>query len=249
MNHSPILEIEDITCTLPGTEQTIVDKLSLTLDSGDFLIILGGNGSGKSSLIKAINGQYHLSHGHVRLKQETLSDLSVENISKHVVTLTQDLYLSTFPDLTVWENCQLAALRRHQGKECAIKSIEKESFSPYLQEYHPSLPSKLNEYVRNLSGGERQSLALAFCLLYPPGILLLDEHTSALDPKTAKQIMKKTDEQVKNFHTTTMMTTHDLDVALSFGNRLIVMKAGKIIFQASEQDKKALTKKQILQFY
>lgn len=159
-------------------------------------------------------------------------------IGKEVATLTQNLQMATFGDLSVSENYLCAAMK-------------KSSPPPNLDDlanYHPALPNKLDTPVKNLSGGERQCLALAMCLLHPPKLLLLDEHTSALDPKIGKEIMEKTYALVKG-QVTTIMATHRLDDALTYGNRLIVMKEGKIAHQFDSEAKRSLTKEDLLRLY
>lgn len=233
-----LLSLNNLSFTIPGVERPIIDDLSLALHPNDFLVVLGGNGSGKSSLIKLINGLYKAGSGSITLSNKHLNDKSLEHISKEIATLTQNLQMSTFGDLSVAENYLLAAMK----KSSSPPNIDD------LTHYHPALDQKLDTPVKNLSGGERQCLALAMCLLHPPKLLLLDEHTSALDPKIGKEIMEKT-YTLTNGRVTTLMATHRLDDALAYGNRLIVMKEGKIAHEFDEEAKRSLSKDNLLRLY
>ncbi len=243
MRESPLLNLSKITFCIPGVERAILKNLSLDLHPGDFLVILGSNGSGKSSLIKCVNGLYKPQSGTIMLSGVNISKHGIEKIAKNITTLTQDLNFSTFHDMTVFENCVCAALKKSSFPDTA-------SIKEYLEKFHYALPKKLGERVYSLSGGERQCLALAMCLYSRPELLLLDEHTSALDPKVGKQIMEITHDQVvKHPDLSVMMTTHNLEDALKYGNRLIVLHEGKIVFEATNGEKDKLTKSDLLAFY
>lgn len=243
MKKASLLYLNTITFCIPGVERAILKNVSLMLHPGDFLVILGSNGSGKSSLIKCVNGLNKPQSGTIALSGVDVSKYGVEKIAKNVTTLTQDLNFSTFSDMTVFENCVCAAL-----KENAFP--EKVSIEEYLGKFHPALSKKLGERVSSLSGGERQCLALAMCLYTSPKLLLLDEHTSALDPKVGRQIMEITHDQViKHPDLSVMMTTHNLEDALKYGNRLIVLHEGEILFEATSEEKNKLTKSDLLAFY
>jgi len=243
MNKSPLLSLNKVIFRVPGVEKAILNNLSLNLYSGDFLVILGSNGSGKSSLIKTINGLCKPQSGTLILNGEDITKQRVEQIAKNITTLTQDLNFSTFHDMTVFENCVCAALKNSSFPD-------KTSIKEHLEKYHPALPQKLEERVSSLSGGERQCLALAMCLYSTPQLLLLDEHTSALDPKIGKQIMEITHNQAIQFPSlSVIMTTHNLHDALQYGNRLIVLRDGGIVFDVSGEEKNKLTKSDLLAFY
>lgn len=243
MNRSSFLQLIKMTFSVPGIERAILKNLSLEVNPGDFLVVLGGNGSGKSSLMKCINGLYRPQSGMYCLNGLDMAKRSVESLAKSITTLTQDLNFSTFAEMTVYENCVIAALKHH-----AFPS--KESIQNYLKTFHRALPKKLGERACSLSGGERQCLALAMCLYSTPELLLLDEHTSALDPKVANDIMEITQTQVtQRPKMSVMMTTHNLDDALKYGNRLIMLKEGEIILEASGKKKQQLTKPDLLAFY
>lgn len=243
MNKPPLLTLNNMTYRIPGTDRAILKDVKLDVYPGDFLVILGSNGSGKSSLIRCINGLYKPQSGTIALNNITISKQTVEKIAKHVTTLTQDLNLSTFREMTVFENCVCASLKKNSFPD-------RNSIKKYLATYHHALPNKLGEYVSGLSGGERQCLALAMCLYSRPELLLLDEHTSALDPKVGRKIMEITyDQVIKHSELSVMMTTHNLEDALNYGNRLIVLHEGQIVFEAKDEEKSKLTKSDLLAFY
>lgn len=232
------LFLDKVSYRVPSMDRNILDKISLTLDSGDFLVVLGSNGSGKSSLLSCLNGTARPTGGRIILDGKDLKNLATEQIAKGISTLGQSAELSTYGTLTVAENCKLAA--NFSGGDVA----------QFLYDYHPDLPDKLKTPVSHLSGGQKQCLALALCLLRKPKVLLLDEHTSALDPRIAKEIMHMTNEVNRTKRDITiLMTTHRLDDALTYGNRLIVMRRGQCVFAASGEKKSRLTKENLLKFY
>lgn len=239
----PLLALHQLHFRVAAVERPILNNVSLQLRRGEFLVILGSNGSGKSSLMKCINGLYTPQQGSITLNGQEITHMRTERIARQVTTLTQDLNLSTFHEMTVYENCVCAALKTDTFPA-------KEEIQSYLEPFHSVLPKKLGERVSSLSGGERQCLALAMCLYSRPDLLLLDEHTSALDPKVGRQIMEITHQQVvKHPELSVMMTTHHLEDALRYGNRLIVLREGEIVFDALGKEKKNLNKADLLSFY
>lgn len=237
---SPILDLAHVDCHLPGMEFPILKGTNLNVAKGDFIVLLGGNGSGKSTLLKCINGLYPISHGQMKLNDSKLNHMPMTVRAELITTLTQELDMATFSDLSVHENIAVASKVRLPP----IKTLKSE-----LAHFHVKLPLKLNEPSANLSGGERQSLALFMCFLRQPQLLLLDEHTSALDPKSAERLMKITEAQITENNTTVIMATHNLDHALKFGNRLVMMRDGGFVFEASGAKKSKLTKEELLPYY
>lgn len=245
----PILSLKEITLSIPGKEIPILQNVSLDVNPGDFVILLGSNGSGKSSLIKAINGLSPPTSGMISLYSTDITNQSIHRRAQSIITLTQDLNLSTFSQLTILENC-LIALHRNQRVSLAISvKKKKEQISRFLASYSTKLIEALDEPVAALSGGERQTLALAMSLFKTPALLLLDEHTSALDPVMATKLMALTSKIAQEQSITTLMTTHNLDDALCYGNRLIVMRQGQLLHDFKGQEKKALTQADLLTFY
>jgi putative ABC transport system ATP-binding protein len=217
-----MIEINQISLKISGIEKPILNNISYKIFPRDFIIILGSNGSGKSSLLKCLDSRYHPTSGEIIL-----------NPDSKITSLTQNPNDSLFCSLTVFENFLLSfettAARPPQDK--------RKFFANFLQEFNPNLSNKLDQLVEQLSGGEKQALALALCVLNPPDVLLLDEHTSALDPKTASQIMALTHRIVTQRNMTCLLTTHDLSVAMQYGNRILAMKNGET-YQEIDSDKK-----------
>ncbi len=244
-----LLSLQKITLTLPGKEAPILDDVSLDISLGDFVILLGSNGSGKSSLIRVINGLCIPTSGMMTFFGEDLAAQSLNQRAESIVTLTQDLNLSTFSQLTVLENCLIAIHRKRKVSFSISVKKEREQIGKYLAFYSNKLAGLLDESVSSLSGGERQTLAFAMSLYETPSLLLLDEHTSALDPAMAVKLMQLTAIITKQRAIPTVMTTHDLDDALRYGNRLVVMRHGKLLYDFKEQEKKDLTYDDLLTFY
>ena len=245
----PFLSLQKIHLSMPEKEAPILKNISLDLYPNDFIILLGSNGSGKSSLIKVINGLSSPTSGTIFLKDADITNQLIHKRAQSIVTLTQDLNLSTFSNLSILENC-LIALHRNQRISFAISAKEmKEEISRYLSIYSKKLVEELHKPVSSLSGGERQTLALAMSLYKVPSVLLLDEHTSALDPAMAAKLMAFTSKIAQEQAIPTIMTTHNLDHALCFGNRLIVMRDGQLMHDFNRQDKEVLTRNDLLTFF
>ncbi len=202
---SPMIEFKNVYLTLKN-QIHILENITYAINQGDFIILLGSNGSGKSSFLKLLDQRYQLTTGEICLPR------------KKIATLTQHYNESLFTSLTVIENYVL--IKNKKEKKSAV--IE------YLNQFNENLKNKLHTVVDNLSGGEKQALALALNLINLPDILLLDEHTSALDPLTRKNLMLITDRMVKKYGITCILTTHDLDIATNYGNRILAIKNGKI---------------------
>lgn len=245
----PLLSFNKVSLKVPSKETPILSDLSLDIFPGEFVLLLGSNGSGKSSLLKTINGLFSPSSGSLFFQDKDLAKSSLTQRSKSIVTLTQDLNLSTFSDLTVLENCLIALHRNKIIHPLFPSKEEHKKIKIHLHSYSPTLSEKLKAPVSTLSGGERQTLALAMNLWIPPSLLLLDEHTSALDPHMAKKLMNLTHETARNQKITTLVATHNLDDALNYGTRLIAMKYGTIILDISQKEKKELTREKLLSIY
>lgn len=209
----------------PGGGRPILEGINLEFNSGEFVIVIGTNGSGKSSLFKVIKGHYSLSEGSLTQEQGKL------------VSLGQDLSKSTFSTLSVLENMSLATALN----ESAILRL--------LEEVNPELILLKRAPVSTLSGGLRQSLALAMSLAQNPNLLLLDEHTSALDPEKASYLMEKTAAFIREKKLTALMTTHQLGDALKYGDRLIALKEGKVILDVKGEEKATLSEENLLALY
>ncbi len=247
MSSPPFLLFEQLSYQLSPDSAPILTIPHLEIKEGEFLLLLGSNGSGKSSLIKTINGMIHPSSGTIFYKGKRLKSVPLHQRAKSIATIDQELNRSTFSSLTVLENCIIALHRNRKTSLSHISQKEKETIKDRLFEYHPSLPSKLHETADSLSGGEKQSLALAMSLWNSPELLLLDEHTSALDPRRAEELMGLTHKKIQFHQTTTLMVTHNLEHALRYGDRLLIMKEGKI--EHDIREKKTLTRNFLLSLY
>ena len=245
----PILTLDKITVKALSKETPIIKDLSLNVYPGDFIVLLGSNGSGKSTLLKVINGLITPTEGTLLLRGENLLAQSVHKRAKSIATVVQDVMSSTFSNLSVLENCQIA-LHRHKTPIFSLKrSQEKQLIASRLQIFHPTLSQKLEQKTGSLSGGEKQALALAMALWMTPSLLLLDEHTSALDPMIATELMKLTHHLATEQKIPTIVTTHRIEDALCYGNRVIALKNGNIILDRANKDKQSLTKEEIFSIY
>lgn len=229
-----ILQIKDLTYLSPNGENKILNKINYEVNEQDFIILLGSNGSGKSTFLKLIDGRLAAPKNAIFLHGKDILSFSAKELSQKIKILTQDCNDSLFPSLTLFENFILIC-----GKKYRSEKQNREFLQEYLTKFNPKLASKLNEIVVGFSGGEKQTLALAFTIFHPPEILLLDEHTSALDPKTADLNMQLTQEIVKNNKITCLLTTHNLNIAERYGNRILAISHGDVI-QKIESKEKAL---------
>lgn len=236
-NKVPLLVLDEVSLKYPDMERMVIQSLSFSLYEGDCVIVLGGNGSGKSSLIKLINRTVNATSGCIRGLDR-----------QGIITLTQDMSHSLFYDLTVFENCLIWGLKNQKLSFKIHTHSEREYYREYLQPYHPNLAEKLDRPLRNLSGGEKQALLLALCLEAHPKLLLLDEHTSALDPIQSDQMMQYTYKALKAKNITSVIITHNLNHALQFGNRLIGLKEGKLVFHADYAAKEKLERHELVRF-
>lgn len=234
---------------MPSKDKPLLNDISLTINPKDFVVLIGSNGCGKSSLIKVINGLLTPSEGEVFFEEKKLSAFSLSARARSIITLTQDLNLSTFSDLTVLQNCQIAFYRARSIPFFLSKAKERAKILEHLSLYSEKLSDRLDTPVSALSGGERQTLALAMSLSTEPKLLLLDEHTSALDPSMAQTLMALTDKMATSRGIATLMVTHHLSDALCYGNRLIAMSQGKIVLDASREEKDKLTYEDLLGIY
>lgn len=232
-----MLNLQNISLKLDG--QQILSDINLEISRNEIIILLGSNGSGKSSLLKLIDRRYALQQGNLSIDSISIARYSQKNLGRTIVTLTQNPLDSLFPKLTVKENCLLACYRKPNHRE---KNLD---FKDHLAQFNPKLVSHLNTLTGNLSGGEQQALVLALACLAKPKILLLDEHTSALDPHTADNLMTLTQEKVKENGMTCVISTHHLEHALRYGNRLIALQNGKILKNYNREEKEKLSLEQI----
>ena len=223
-------------------EKIILNDVSLDIYEHDFITILGGNGAGKSTLFNSIAGTLPLTSGSIRIMGEDVTHFSPEKRAKYLSRVFQDPKMGTAPRMTVAENLLIAKFRgEKRGLFPRRLSAYKEEFQETIEKVGNGLEKHLDTPIEFLSGGQRQALSLLMATLKRPELLLLDEHTAALDPKTSVALMELTDDFVSKDHLTALMITHHMEDALKYGNRLIVMKEGRII-QDLNKDEKAKMK-------
>lgn len=248
-----MLDLKNVTKTFSaGTvnQHHALRHLDLHLDRGEFVTIVGSNGAGKSTLFNAICGNYLLEEGTIHLDKRDITFLSEHRRARVIGRVFQDPMKGTAPHLTIEENLALAYTRKDRKPfRSAIKKQERELFQEELAKYHMDLENRMKTKVGLLSGGQRQVVTLLMCTLVMPKLLLLDEHTAALDPATAEQVMEITKTVVRENNLTTMMITHNLASALSTGSRTIMLDEGQIILDLSGEEREKMTVNELLDCY
>lgn len=229
-------------------EKKALCGLNLELKEGDFVTVIGGNGAGKSTLLNMIAGVYPIDGGKIILHGEDVSRLPEHKRAKYLGRVFQDPMFGTAAGMQIDENLALAYRRgEKRGLGWGVTREEKEIFAEKLKILGLGLEERMTSKVGLLSGGQRQALTLLMATLKNPDLLLLDEHTAALDPKTAKTVLDITNKIVTENHLTTLMITHNMKDALRLGNRIIMMHEGRIIFDAEGEEKSKLTVTDLLQ--
>ena len=248
-----MLEIKDIWKIFnAGTvnEKQALRGVSLTLNDGDFCTVIGGNGAGKSTMLNAVAGTWAVDGGSISIGGVDVTHLPDHKRAPYIGRVFQDPMLGTAPTMQILENLALAARRgQRRGLRWGVTKAEKEQYQEMLKNLDLGLEDRLASKVGLLSGGQRQALTLLMASLKKPKLLLLDEHTAALDPKTAAKVLELSDRIVAESHLTTMMVTHNMKDAIQHGNRLIMMYDGKIVIDVSGQEKKKLTVPQLLELF
>ena len=245
-----MLELHQVCKTFnPGTvnEKAALNHLSLTLEEGDFVTVIGGNGAGKSTMLNAISGVWPVDAGTIRIDGVDVTELSEHRRAVYLGRVFQDPMVGTAGNMTIEENLALAARRGEKRTlRWGIKKSEREQFKELLRPLGLGLEDRLTAKVGLLSGGQRQALTLLMASLKKPKVLLLDEHTAALDPKTAAKVLELSDQIVEEHRLTTLMVTHNMKDAIAHGNRLIMLDAGRVILDIRGEDKKKLTVPELL---
>ena len=249
-----MLEIRNISKTFnAGTinEKKALQNLSLTLQDGDFCTVIGGNGAGKSTLMNAVAGVWPVDSGAILIDGKDISGLCEHQRAPMLGRVFQDPMTGTAADMQIVENLALAARRGKPRSflKWGVPKREIESYREMLKTLDLGLENRLTTKVGLLSGGQRQALTLLMATLQKPDLLLLDEHTAALDPKTAAKVLEATQRIVEKDHLTTMMITHNMRDAIAYGNRLIMMYEGHIVVVVSGEEKKHLTVEQLLNLF
>jgi putative ABC transport system ATP-binding protein len=242
---TPILQLDNIQKTFQaGTanENYVLKELSLTVYKGDYISFIGGNGSGKSTLLNSIAGVFPIDAGEMSLEGEDLKRLSEEARAKDIARVFQDPMMGTAPRMTVAENLAIALNRGDKrGFGRTLNAGNYQYFEELLSNVGLNLEEKLNTEVGLLSGGQRQVIALLMATIKKPKLLLLDEHVAALDPKATEQVMETTEERIHEEEITSLMVTHNMQHALDYGNRLVMMDEGRIVIDVAGEEKRALT--------
>lgn len=237
----------------PGTinEKVALDNVSLTLADGDFATIVGSNGAGKSTLFNAIAGSFYVDHGFIELDGRDITFEREHRRSRYIGRLFQDPLMGTAPHMTIEENLAIAWLRASSGTSVfsRISNKERAFFREQLSLLGMGLENRMKNPVGLLSGGQRQALTLLMATMVTPKILLLDEHTAALDPATAAKVLALTKQIVEERHITCLMITHNMNQALDLGNRTLMMDGGHIVLDLSGRERADMTVDDLLRAF
>ncbi|GKQ43212.1 ABC transporter ATP-binding protein [Companilactobacillus sp. RD055328] len=232
------------------TEISILKPTSIAINDQDFVVILGTNGAGKSTFLNLITGNTQASTGSISINNIDITNLKKEKRAKYISQVFQDPKLGTAPRMTVAENLLLAQ-RRGLSRRLFPRKLKSQLklFQELTAKLPNNLDSRLNTATEKLSGGQRQTLSFLMSVLKKPELLLLDEHTAALDPQTSNELMQLTDETIKSEKLTCLMITHNIEDALKYGNRLLIFNNGEIVLDANKESKSKLTKSQLMEYF
>ena len=248
-----MLELKNICKTFnPGTvnEKIALNSVDLHLKKGEFVTVIGGNGAGKSTMLNCVAGVYTPEEGQILIDGTDVTKLPEYKRAKYIGRVFQDPMMGTAATMQIEENLALAARRgKPRTLRKGITKAERELYWEQLKSLDLGLEDRMTAKVGLLSGGQRQALTLLMATLQEPKLLLLDEHTAALDPKTAAKVLEVTQRIVEKKQLTTMMITHNMRDAITYGNRLIMMYNGKIVVDVSGEEKKKLTVEQLLELF
>ena len=248
-----MLRIEHASITFnKGTvnERKALRDFNYHMDKRDFVTVLGSNGAGKSTLMNAISGSYALDKGHIFLEGQDITPLREYKRAKFIGRLFQDPLRGTAPSMTIEENLGLAYSRgKKRSLSIGISRKETELFREKLAQLDLGLEDRMKTPVGMLSGGQRQAITLLMATIVTPKLLLLDEHTAALDPKTAEKVMEITDKIVKENNITTLMITHNIDNALHYGNKTILLSQGQLMLSVEGREREEMTLEKLMSLY
>ena len=246
-----MLELKNIYKTFnPGTvnEKRALQGLSLSLADGDFVTVIGGNGAGKSTMLNIISGAYSVDEGSISIGGVDVTNLPEYKRAPYIGRVFQDPMMGTAATMQIEENLALAARRgQRRGLRTGISRAEREQYRELLKILDLGLEDRLTSKVGLLSGGQRQALTLLMATLKKPQLLLLDEHTAALDPKTAAKVLSATEQIVRRDNLTTLMITHNMRDAIAHGNRLIMLYDGRVVVDVRGEEKRRLTVEDLLE--
>lgn len=248
-----MLDVKNLSKTFaPSTvnEHKALDNINLRLDDGDFVTIVGSNGAGKSTLFNMLCGTYAQDRGTILLDDLDISNMPEHKRAKYIGRVFQDPMKGTAPNMTIEENLALAYSRAGSSYlSLAVSNKKKKMFAEKLAAFDMGLEDRMKTKIGLLSGGQRQVVTLLMCTIVTPKLLLLDEHTAALDPMTANKVMEITNNIVKENNITTLMITHNMTQALKTGNRTVMMDSGNIIIDLSQKEREGMTVLDLLELY
>lgn len=245
-----MLELQGIRKTFyPGTpnEKKALNGVDLHLNAGDFVTIVGSNGAGKSTLFNAISGVFSVDEGMIRLDSKNITNMKEYKRAYDIGRLFQDTMKGTAPNMTIEENLALAYSRKAGKSFFAVNRQDREYFTELLRQLDLGLESRMKAKVGQLSGGQRQAVSLLMSTISQPKLLLLDEHTAALDPGTAEKVLNLTRRIVEEYQLTCLMITHNMQSAIDLGNRILMMDSGKIVLDIGGEEKKNMTVEGLLE--
>ena len=244
MNDNIILTLENISITFnPGTpdENPALKNINLSVNKGDFITVIGSNGAGKSTLYNIISGNLQPTTGSIKLNNQDITKLPEYKRAQYFGRIFQNPLLGTAGKMSLADTMMICSKKGWKGLKISLSKQRREEFKEELKKLNMGLENRLNDNVSQFSGGQRQALTLLMTVMSKPQILLLDEHTAALDPTNADIVMKLTKEFAEKYNLTVMMVTHNMQHALNYGNRLLMMDAGEIILDIAGEEKHNLT--------
>lgn len=248
-----MLKIEGIHKTFnpdSANEVRALRGISVDIAPGDFVCVLGTNGSGKSTMLNAVAGTFYLDRGSITLNGTNLSHMPEHKRAKHIGRVFQNPFSGTAPDMTIAENIALASRRgMRRGLSSGLSKSRIEEFIGPVSKLNMGLEERLNNPIGKLSGGQRQALTLLMATWLKPELLLLDEHTAALDPKTAAKVIEVTKAVIEKDNLTTLMVTHSMQQAVNLGNRILMLHNGKVAYDIKGSDKKHIRVNDLLALF
>ena len=250
MNDNKILTLENISITFnPGTpdENPALKNINLSVNKGDFITVIGSNGAGKSTLYNIISGNLQPTTGSIKLNNQDITKLPEYKRAQYFGRIFQNPLLGTAGKMSLADNMMICSKKGWKGLKISLTKQRREEFKEELKKLNMGLENRLNDNVSQFSGGQRQALTLLMTVMSKPQILLLDEHTAALDPTNADIVMKLTKEFAEKYNLTVMMVTHNMQHALDYGTRLLMMDGGEIILDIGQEEKEKLTMDDIVE--
>jgi len=248
-----MLKVENIRKTFDkgtATEKEALRGVNFTLEENDFVTVIGGNGAGKSTILNAIAGVFYVDEGHIIIEETDVTKMPEHSRAGYIGRVFQDPRMGTSPSMTIEENLAIAYRRgKKRSLRWGISRKERELYYTQLQTLGLGLETRMSAVAGTLSGGQRQALTLLMATIRKPHLLLLDEHTAALDPKTAKTVLELTNKVVSENQLTTLMVTHNMRDALKSGNRIMMMHEGNIILDVRGEEKANLTVPDLLKMF